>query len=76
MRDLDDPLLRAAMAAYVRLADQLDATAALGSEARNLLDQAEAKAMAGLALRRQLVELGWTQPEVSRTSYGRMSAQQ
>jgi hypothetical protein len=58
----DDPGLRAAMAAYLDAARSLDDTSAVGGEARNLLDLAEAKTLAALRLRKRLSELGWSAP--------------
>lgn len=63
-----DADLRAAMSAYVTAADALDAAAEVGGDARALLDLAEAKAVAGLALRKQLVEQGWTAPAGQRST--------
>ena len=64
----DNAELRSAMSAFVTAADALDAAAAIGGEPRALLDLAEAKAVAGLALRKQLVALGWTAPAVQRST--------
>ena len=64
----DDPGLRAALSAYVTAADALDAAAEIGGEPRALLDLAEAKAVAGLALRKQLVAQGWTAPAAQRST--------
>lgn len=64
----DDHELRAAMAAYLQAADALDEASGVGHEARQLLDLAEAKSMAGLALRKRLVALGWTAPAGQRTT--------
>ena len=64
----DDSALRSAMAAYVAAADALDAAAEIGGEARALLDLAEAKSVAGLALRKRLVALGWTAPAGQRST--------
>jgi hypothetical protein len=58
----DDAELRAAMTAFLNVARQLDETSAVGGEARNLLDLAEAKTLAGLQLRKRLTELGWSAP--------------
>jgi hypothetical protein len=58
----DDPQLRAAMTAFLDVARRLDETSAVGDEARNLLDLAEAKTLAGLQLRKRLTELGWAAP--------------
>ena len=64
----DDAALRAAMSAYVTAAKALDDAAEVGGEARALLDLAEAKAVAGLALRKQLVAHGWTAPAGQRST--------
>ena len=56
---LDVPALRAAMAAYLEVAEKLDEAATVGGEARDLLDLAESKAIAGMALRRHLAEAGF-----------------
>ena len=58
-QSFDSPALRSAMTAYTEVAEQLDEAAADGSDARTLLDLAEAKAIAGMALRRRLAEAGW-----------------
>jgi hypothetical protein len=58
----DDAELRAAMTAFLDVARRLDETSAVGDEARNLLDLAEAKTLAGLQLRKRLTELGWSAP--------------
>jgi hypothetical protein len=62
----DDPALRAAMSAYLDAAVRLDETSAVGGEARDLLDLAEAKTLAGMQLRKRLTELGWSAPAVAR----------
>lgn len=64
----DDHELRAAMAAYLQAADALDEASGTGDEARQLLELAETKSMAGLALRKRLVALGWTAPAGQRTT--------
>ena len=64
----DDRTLRAAMAAYLKAADALDAASELGGEPRDLLELAETKAMAGMALRKRLADLGWNAPTAQRTS--------
>lgn len=58
----DDADLRAAMRAFLHAADELAAQAELGGEARQLLDLAESKTVAGLALRKSLEQAGWTAP--------------
>ena len=64
----DDPEVRAAMTAYLQAAQLLDEAAQVGSPARALLDLAETKSVAGLALRRRLLDLGWTAPTAQRTT--------
>ena len=59
---LDDPAVRTAMAAFVAAAAKLDAASSGGAEARQLLDLAEAKTLAGLQLRRELANAGWSAP--------------
>jgi hypothetical protein len=67
-KSFDDAELRAAMADYLKAAGALDETSQVGAEARQLLDLAEAKAVAGMALRKQLEGLGWSAPVAQRTS--------
>lgn len=64
----DDPEVRAAMTAYLQATSALDEASQVGSEARTLLDLAEAKSVAGLALRKRLIALGWTAPAGQRTT--------
>lgn len=61
-KSFDDPELRAAMAAFLSAAEALDEASVVGGQPRDLLDLAEAKAMAGLSLRKRLTALGWTAP--------------
>lgn len=63
----DDPELRAAMTAYLDLATALDEASQVG-DARQLLDLAEAKSVAAMSLRKQLVAQGWTAPAGQRTT--------
>jgi hypothetical protein len=63
----DDPQLRSAMTAFLEAARRLDASSSVGDEARNLLDLAEAKTLAGMRLRKRLTELGWAAPVVERS---------
>ena len=58
----DDPALRSAMATYLDVAGRLDAVASVGGQPRELVDLAESKAMAGIALRKRLTDAGWTAP--------------
>jgi len=67
-KSFDDAPLRRAMAEYLKAAEELDAAAQVGDPARSLLDLAESKAMAGMTLRKRLVELGWTAPEAQRSN--------
>lgn len=64
----DDAALRAAMTAYLDAAKRLDESSSVGDEARNLLDLAEAKTLAGMQLRKRLTELGWHAPVVERSA--------
>ena len=64
----DNPELRSAMSAYLKAAQALDEASQVGDEPRALLDLAEAKSVAGLALRKRLVSLGWTAPVGQRTT--------
>jgi hypothetical protein len=65
----DDAALRAAMTAFINAATRLDETSAVGDEARNLLDLAEAKTLAAMQLRKRLTELGWVAPVVERANH-------
>ena len=67
-KSFDDPELRTAMTRYVEAAQALDEASQVGGEARDLLDLAESKAMAGMALRKRLESLGWTAPTGQRTT--------
>ena len=62
MPSFDDPALRSAMKAYLDVADRLDELSSVGGEPRQLLDLAESKAIAGMALRKRLCDAGWTAP--------------
>ena len=62
MPNFDDPALRSAMKAYLDVAERLDELSEVGGEARDLLDLAETKAIAGMALRKRLADAGWTAP--------------
>ena len=64
----DDPELRSAMVAYLQAAQALDEASQVGGEARALLELAETKSVAGLALRKRLIALGWTAPAGQRTT--------
>lgn len=61
MPDFDDERLYAALREYVRAAETLAAIEPQ-DEPRRTLDLAEHKSLAGMALRRRLMELGWTPP--------------
>ena len=60
-RDLDDPELVAALRGYLAAADRLVEISTTGT-ARDLVDEAEAKSVAGMRLKRALVRVGWTAP--------------
>ncbi len=60
-RDLDDPDLLAALRGYLAAVDRVDEISATGTP-RDLVDEAEAKSVAGMRLRRALVSKGWTAP--------------
>jgi hypothetical protein len=62
MQAYDDTSLRAAMREYLLLADRLDAASRDGEPPRELVDLADAKAVAGMLLRKRLADLGWTVP--------------
>jgi hypothetical protein len=68
MSSFDDPALRSAMKGYLDVADRLDELASVGGEARDLLDLAESKAIAGMALRKRLSDAGWTAPVSAATA--------
>lgn len=68
MRTFDDLVLRSALRVLGELADRLDEASAQGRDARELLDLAEAKAVAAMAVHKRLVELGWTAPAPARVS--------
>jgi hypothetical protein len=68
MPSFDDRALRSAMAAYLDAARRLDELSSLGGEAREVIDLAETKAIAGMALRNRLTEAGWTPPASPRLS--------
>lgn len=59
----DDPALLAAMRAYLAAADALAAAA----DDLEVLRGAEAASLAGLQLRKRLLELGWTAPATTRS---------
>lgn len=67
-KSFDDLQVRSAMTAYLQAADALDGASRLGDEPRQLLDLAEAKSVASMALSRRLVDLGWTAPASQRTA--------
>ena len=61
MPDFDDARLYAALREYVLAAEALqDVTPQ--DEPRRTLDLAEHKSLAGMALRRRLMEMGWSPP--------------
>lgn len=61
MPDFDDERLLSALRDYVHAAEALR-EAAPQDEPRRTLELAEHKSLAGMALRRRLLELGWTPP--------------
>ncbi len=65
---VDDAQLRAAMKTYVAAAEAVDRAGADGLDDRELLDLAEHKAIAGMAVRKRLGELGWSAPLRERAS--------
>ena len=67
-KSFDDAALRTAMTDYLAAARALDEASSVGGEARQLVDLAEAKAMAGMKMQKRLVELGWTAPAGQRTA--------
>ena len=67
-KSFDDPDLRAALTSFLDLATALDEASQVGGEARTLLDLAEAKSVAAMALRRQLEAQGWTAPAGQRSA--------
>lgn len=67
-RSFEDPEVRRAMAAYLSAAAALDAASQVGDEPRQLLDLAEGKAMAAMALRKRLEDLGWRAPAGQRST--------
>lgn len=62
MTEFDDDRLLAAMRAYVAASDAVTAAVASGDD-RALIDRAEQRSIAAMAVRRRLVELGWTGPQ-------------
>lgn len=62
MRSFDDAALLSAMRDYVSLSDRLAVAASDGQPARELVDLAEAKALAGLVLHKRLADGGWSAP--------------
>ncbi len=64
---LDDPTLRSAMRTYLDAARALEDAAEI-RQPRELVDLAEAKALAGLLLRKRLGDLGFTLPAGQRSS--------
>lgn len=57
----DIPELKAALRGYLAAADRLEEISPSGS-ARDLVDEAEAKSIAAMRLRRALIEQGWSAP--------------
>jgi len=61
VRDFDDPALLAALRGYLAALDRLAQISDTAS-ARDFVDEAEAKSIAGMRLKRELVSRGWTAP--------------
>ena len=61
MPDFDDARLYAALREYVLATEALQDVAPQ-DEPRRTLELAEHKSLAGMALRRRLMEIGWTPP--------------
>lgn len=61
MADFDDARLLAAMRSFLQAVDAVARAVEDGDE-REIIDRAEDRAIAAMALRRRLVELGWTSP--------------
>ena len=68
MQGFDDTTVRAAMRDYLALADRLATASAHGEAARDLVDLAELKAVAGMVLHKRLIELGWQAPVAQRVT--------
>lgn len=68
MQSFDDDALRAAMRDYLARSDRLAVAAADGEAARELVDLAEAKAVAAMVLRKRLTDLGWSAPVAQRSA--------
>jgi hypothetical protein len=61
--EFEDPRLRAAMRAYLESCDALDTSDTdEGDGPREFIERADAKTLAEMVLRQQLVRLGWTAP--------------
>jgi hypothetical protein len=60
----DDTALLAAMRAFLDAADALDAAA----DDTEVLRRSDEKALAGMSLRKRLLELGWSAPTVQRST--------
>lgn len=65
-RDFDDPGLVAALRGYLAALDRLAQISGTGS-ARDVVDEAEAKSIAAMRLKRELSGQGWTAPAPVRT---------
>ena len=59
----DDDAVRSAMRSFLAAADALDEVSSVGGEARDVLELAERKALAGMTLRKALERAGWTAPQ-------------
>lgn len=64
MSEFDDEALRAAMRAFLRATDALAEAAhdPSADRSRDVIDHADAKALAAMALRRRLEDAGWVAP--------------
>jgi hypothetical protein len=72
MSEFDAPQLRQAMRAYIDAADALDLAGqdVTTDKARDILDHADTKALAALALRRHLEAAGWVAPRMPAPANG------
>lgn len=64
MSEFDDARLREAMRAFLDASDALDAAAndSAADQFHLVIDSADSKALAAMALRRRLEDAGWTAP--------------
>ncbi len=66
VRDFDAPALVAALRGYLAALDRLEQVSDTAS-ARDLVDEAEAKSIAAMRLKRELIDQGWAAPTPVRT---------